>query len=182
MADSSVTTLDCYHKAIFGKFGVGSHKLKVDTIYAGDLGYVTAGAPAAGGDTNIWQGVQMIAIASNDEIHFAWATPHDFDYHFPFYVRWGLYATDASKAATCTTTYDMVDAGDAGADGATALATTIAAKTPGEDVVDWTVWGKGAAGTSDYDYLFLKMVATSCTTADNVKVWCLEIAYTPRTI
>jgi hypothetical protein len=181
MGASTLTALPHYHKAKYGKFGAGSSYLKVDRIYAGDLGYVAAGAPAANGVSDKWQGVQMIPIASNDEIHFPWAAPHDLDYRYPIYVRWGLYATAASKEATMTTTYDYVSSGDTAADGATALAETIPGKTPGDDKVDWTYWGETTPATSDFDVLFLKAVAT-VTTADNVKVWALEIAYTSRTV
>jgi hypothetical protein len=178
MGASTTVTLPNYHKAKWGRAGVGSAFLKVARIDAACLGPVTA-AEAASGVSNVWEGVLTVPIASNDEIHYAWATPYDLDYRFPLYVRWGVIATADNKAATCLTTYDYLDAGDTAADGATALAETIPAKTPGINKVNMTYWGKTTPSTSDFDYLFLKMVATSCTTADNVKVWCLEIAYTP---
>ena len=181
MAASTKVTLDHYHKAKYGNLGAGSPYLKVDTIYAADLGHVTAGAPAANGVSTKWAGVMMVTCATNDEIHFAWAIPHDFNYKFPIYVRWGVYTIADSKSITCTTTFDAVSAGDTAADGATAFTDTIPLITPGDDIVNFTYWGKIPAQTSDFDYLFLKNIAT-VTTADNGKVWCLEIAYTSLTV
>jgi hypothetical protein len=163
---------------------------KSQVFYAYQLGPLTA-AVAAHGATNKWQAIPVIPLADNDEIHFNWLTPYDFDFRHPVLIRWGLISSAASKALTLTTTYSTVDmgasftgSGDAG-DGGTALTQTIAAVTtgnnPGANKPFMSQVGTIEGKTSDYDILEIKGVASGATTADNVKVWCLEISYRPLT-
>lgn len=191
MADSTTTVLNQYHKS---KFHPHLHKPtpkhKVETLYAYQLGPVSA-AVAAHGTTNKWQGLPVIPLANSDEIHAVWMSSHGFDSKNPVYVRWGLISNAASKALTITTTVDTVDfgathAGSATAgDGGTALNETIAAITtasnPGADIPFFSVWGKLNGTSTDFDALFVKLVASGATTADSVRVWCLQVAYRPLT-
>lgn len=186
------TTVHQYHKS--GRFHPELHKpaaaYKRELFYAEQLGPLTA-AVAAHGGTNKWVAAKVIPLANSDEIHFNWLTPYDFDFRQPVLVRWGLIASAASKALVITTTYSTVSMGtgfigsdDAG-DGATVLNRTIAAVTtgsnPGADKPFMSQIGVIEQLITDYDILELKLVASGQTTADNVKVWCLEIGYWPRT-
>lgn len=191
MADSTLRVLNQYHKP---RFHPHLHKpvagTKVETLYANQLGPLTA-AVAAHGGSNKWVAALVIPLANSDEIHMNWAVPHDCDTKYPIFIRWGLISSANSKALTIATTISTVDtgsthagSGDAG-DGGTALAETIAAITtgsnPGQDKPFYSVWGKKNGATTDYDILEIKLVASGETTADNVKVWCLQIAYWPFT-
>lgn len=191
MADSTTHVLNQYHRA---RFHPHLHKpapeMKVETFYAYQLGPLTA-AVAAHGVTNKWQAIPVIPLADNDEVHFNWVTAHDCDTKYPIYVRWGLIASAASKASTITTTISTVDTGanhtgsGSAGDGGTALDETIAAITtgsnPGANIPFFSVWGKKNGVTTDFDILEIKLVSTGNTTADNVKVFCLQIAYWPLT-
>jgi hypothetical protein len=191
MADSTTRVLSQYHKP---RFHPHLHKpaagTKVETLYAYQLGPLTA-AVAAHGGTNKWVAAPVIPLADSDEVHMNWVTPHDCDTRYPIYIRWGLIANAAAKGGTITTTVSTVDlgathtgSGDAG-DGGTALAQTIAAiatgDNPGADKPFFTVWGKKNGATTDYDILEIKLVASAQTTADALRVFCLQIAYWPRT-
>lgn len=191
MADSTLRVLKQYHKP---RFHPHLHKpaagTKVETFYAYQLGPLTA-AVAAHGGTNKWVAAPVIPLANSDEIHMNWVTAHDCDTKQPIYVRWGLISNAASKALTITTTINEVDTGsdhsgsdDAG-DGGTALDETIAAITtgsnPGADKPFFSVWGKKNGASTDFDILEVKLVASGETTADAVRVFCLQIAYWPLT-
>lgn len=171
-----------YHPA----YGKPVPQTKRELFYARQLGPLTA-AVAAHGTSNKWQAIEVIPLANSDEVHFNWVTPYDFDFRHPVLVRWGLISNAASKALTITTTYSTVDmgatlagSGDAG-DGGTALTQTIAAITtgsnPGADKPFMSQIGTIEGITTDYDILELKLVASGQTTADAVRVFCLEIGY-----
>lgn len=190
MADSTLRVLNNYHKA---RFHNSLHKpaaeFKVETLYAYQLGALTA-ARAAHGTTNKWQGVDVIPLANSDEIHALWVAPHDLDFKFPIYQRWGLIPNNATSALTITTTVDFMDLGathagsDAAGDGATAFNETIAAITAAQTTADvpfFSVWGKHLAQSTDWDILFTKLVASGQSGADRLRVFCLQIAYRPLT-
>ena len=191
IVDDARTTVHQYHKA---RYHPQLHKpvphYRREIFYANQLGPLTA-AVAAHGGTNKWVANLVIPLADNDEVHFNWLTPYDFDYTQPVLVRWGLISNAASKAQTITTTYSTVDMGagfvgsdDAG-DGGTVLNQTIAAiatgDNPGGDKPFMTQIGIIEKLTTEYDILEIKGVAASATTADAVRVWCLEIGYFPLT-
>jgi len=191
MADSTTRVLPEYHRA---RFHPHLHKptasLKTVTLTAYQLGVLTA-ARGAHAVSDVWEGIDVIPLADNDEIHVIWPTPLDFDSKYPVYIRWGLLSNADSKAQALTTTVDFIDTGatqsgsDLAADGATALNETIAAITtatnPGTSKPFFSVWGKINGRTTDFDILFLKLVASGATTADAVRVFCLQIAYRPLT-
>lgn len=189
--DSARRVVLQYHKS---RFHSALHKpaadYKREIFYAEQLGPLSA-AVAAHGGTNKWVAIKVIPLADADEVHFNWVTPLDFDYRHPIAFRWGLISNAASKAITITTTYSTVDmgadfkgSGDAG-DGGTALTNTIAAVStgdnPGGDKPFMTQVGTIEQLTSDFDILEIKGVAGSATTADAVRVFCLEIYYRPLT-
>lgn len=191
MANSTLRVLDQYHANVWHPhLGKPVPDYKVDTLLAYQLGPLTA-AIAAHGVTDVWQGIPVIPLADNDEIHAIWVTPYNFDSKFPFYARWGLLSNADSKALTIATTVDFVDTGathagsDVAADGATPLTETITAITttsnPGTSKPFFSVWGKINGQTTDFDILFLKLVAGGATTADAVRVFCLQIAYRVKT-
>lgn len=191
MADSTTRVLDQYHAHRFNaRGGFPMAKRKTETFYAYQLGPLTA-AVAAHGTTNKWEALPVIPLTDSDEVHFAWVTPDDFDYRYPIYLRWGLIANAASKAQALATTIDRLDTGatmagsDAAGDGATTLTETITtistATNPGADEPFFSVWGKINGHTSDFDILGVKLVASGQTTADAVRVFCLQISYTPLT-
>lgn len=191
MADSTTRVLPPYHA---NRYHPHLHKpapeLRVETLYAYQLGPLTAGV-AAHGVTNVWEGIPVIPLTDADEIHAIWPTPFEFDSKSPFYVRWGLLSNADAKALTIATTVDFIDTGatqtgsDLAADGATALSETIAAITttsnPGTSKPFFSVWGKINGRTTDFDILFVKLVASGQTTADAVRAFCLQIAYRPLT-
>lgn len=171
------------------------HDYEVETLYAYQLGVISA-AQAANGVTNKWQGVFVIPLADNDEIHAVWYVPHQADLRYPLYVRWLLHVGDADSAAsTITTTHDKVKmstgltaathmvGNDAAGDGGTALNDTIAAITIEETETENTPfasdWGKinGVSTSNRFDALFIKMVSTANTAADRLRVVGLQIAY-----
>jgi len=189
--NSARTVVQQYHKQKYHPaYGKPVPQTKRELFYARQLGPLTA-AVAAHGTTDKWQAIEVIPLANSDEILFNWLTPYDFDYRHPILVRWGLISNAASKALTITTTYSTVDMGatfagsGAAGDGATALTQTIAAVTtssnPGADKPFLSQVGTIEGLTSDFDILELKLVASGQTTADAVRVWCLEIGYRPRT-
>lgn len=191
MADATLRVLKQWHRRYFHPhLHRPVPKNKIDTLYAYQLGVVTA-AHAAHGTTNKWQGLSVIPLANNDEVHAVWITPPDFDYKWPIRIRWGLIANAASKASALTTTVDFVDIGsdhfgsDTAGDGSTALNETIAtistSTNPGADVPFFSVWGKANAQTSDWDALFVKLVSSGNTTADAMRVWCMQVSYVPLT-
>lgn len=191
MANSTKRLMDGYHLSHFhSHLHKPAPQFVVETMYAYQMGPVTA-AIAAHGVTNVWQGVPVVPLDNSDEIHVAWATSHNFDAKHPFYLRWGLIANDSAQAITLTTTVDFVDMGathtgsDTAGDGATALSETIAAITTtsaaGTNKPYFSVWGKINGRTTDFDALFVKLVASGVTGADTVRVWCLQIAYRPLT-
>ena len=191
MANSTLRVLDQYHANVFHPhLGKPTPDYKVETLLAYQLGPLTA-AVAAHGVNNVWEGIPVIPLTDNDEIHVIWPTPHDFDSKFPFYLRWGLISNAASKAQALATTVDFVDTGathtgsDTAGDGATALAETITTITtgtnPGANKPFFSVWGKINGRSTDFDILFAKLVASGQTTADAVRVFCLQIAYRPKT-
>jgi len=185
MAASTETNLASYHIPRFGSYGKPSRENIVETFYAYQLGPLTA-AVAAHGVTNVWQGMPVIPLANNDEIHFAWKTPNDLDVEYPIKVRWGLISNAATKALTITTTYDRVIEGTTvAADGATAFNDTIPAiatgDNPGANIPFNTKWGKINGTSTEFDILFIKGVASGATTADAVRVTWLQFAYTPLT-
>lgn len=187
MADSTLRVHPQYHS---NRYHVHLHKpaadYAVETLYAYQLGPLTA-AVAAHGVSNVWEGVPVIPLTDVDEIHSIWVTPFNFDSKAPFYVRWGLLSNADSKALAIATTVDFVDTGatmtgsDTAGDGATALTETITAITttsnPGTSKPFFSVWGKINGRTTDFDILFLKLVASGQTTADAVRVFCLQLAY-----
>lgn len=192
MADSTLRVLNQYHNP---RFHPHLHKpaagTKVETLYAYQLGPVTA-AVAAHGVADKWQGIPVIPVADNDEIHAVWMSAHDFDYRYPLYVRWGLLPNNATSASTITTTVDFVDmngdvdakGSDAAGDGGTALTETITAIVAADTTANvpfFSVWGKAAAQSADWDALFVKMVSTGNSSADRLRIWCLQIAYWPHT-
>lgn len=187
MADSTLRVQPQYHAS---RFHTHLHKpapdYKVQTLYAYQLGPLTA-TVAAHGVTDVWEGIPVIPLTDADEVHAIWVTPFDFDSKAPFYMRWGLISNAASKAQALATTVDFVDTGathtgsDTAADGATALTetiTTISTSTnPGANKPFFSVWGKVNGRTTDFDILFMKLVASGQTTADAVRVFCLQLAY-----
>lgn len=191
MADSTLRVLPQYHNKIFhASLGKPAADYKVETLYAYQLGVVTA-AVAAHGVTDKWEGIPVIPLTDADEVHAIIVTPHDFDSKFPFYLRWGLISNAASKAQALATTVDFVDTGathsgsDTAGNGATALTETITtistSSNPGADKPFFSVWGKINGRSTDFDILFAKLVASGQTTADAVRVFCLQFAYRPKT-
>lgn len=185
MADSTLRVLDQYHA---DRFHPHLHKptpdYKVETFYAYQLGVVSA-AQAAHGVSNKWQGIFVIPLADNDEIHAIWVTPHDLDSKFPMYLRWGLIPNNDTSASTLTTTVDYADLGathagsDAAGDGATALNETIKAIVAADTTANipfFSVWGKMNGRTTDFDILFVKLVSTGNSGADRLRVFCLQLA------
>jgi len=164
-------------------------QLKRELFYARQLGPLTA-AVAAHGVTNVWQGVEVIPLADSDEIHFAWITPPDFDFKSPIMIRWLLLPDNNTSAGTLTVTYDTLDLGatHAGstiaADGATTMTTTVAAVVAADTTASIPFFSQTASIeglTTDFDILFLKLVASSMSAADRLRVHSLEIYYYPLT-
>jgi hypothetical protein len=190
MADSTTRRLSQYHSSRYHRH---LHKpapdTKVETIYAPLLGPATAAA-AAHSTTNKWEGVRVIPLDAADEIHFAWMTPHDFSYKDFVYVRLLYIPNNASSGTVITVTYDKVSMGttaigsDAAADGASTFSETIESVTDAQTDADEPLaspWGKIVGSTSDYDVLFLKIVAGTASAADRLHVWGLQIGYHPLT-
>jgi len=180
MATSTTTSLPNYHRNKHGNFGKGSAKYKVKTIYAGEFGYVSA-TIAVNGVTNVWQGIQTLPLADSDEMHHSFSTPDDMNCLAPVYVRFLIISANADDTITLTCSADQVSAGDTAADGATVFTDTIPAVASAANKVAQSKWGKISGGTSDYDYLFIKAIASAAGNADGSKLWAMQIAYTPLT-
>lgn len=190
MADSTTRRLMQYHSSRYHRH---LHKpapdTKVETIYATQLGPVTA-AEAAHTTTDKWEGVRVIPLDANDEVHFAWATPADFSYKDFVYVRLLYIPNHASAGTVITVTYDKVSMGtngtgsdDAG-NGATSFSETIETVTDAQTNIDQPLaspWGKIVGSTTDYDVLFLKIVAGTASGADRLHLWAVQIGYHPLT-
>lgn len=157
-----------------------------DFIDAVVLTPVTA-ALAAHGTTDDWENLRVIPLADSDEVHALYIIPPNVDLIFPIYLRWHLISNAASGGVTLTTTVDKIDmtmdfTGSATAgNGATALDTTIPAITDAEAAADIPFasdYGKinGIARGSEYQALFVKVIASSATSADRCRIVQLEIA------
>jgi hypothetical protein len=69
---------------------------------------------------------------------------------------------------------------DAAADGAVAFSETIESVTDAQTDADEPLcspWGKIAGGTTEYDVLFLKLVAGAVSGADRLRLVAVRIAY-----
>ena len=135
--------------------------------------------------TNVWQGVPVIPLSDNDEIHFAYMIPHNANTKYPMYLRWILLPNNGTSASTIVTTIDKVsttrtwEGGTTVADGATVLDTVIPAIIAGETVVSQVFasdWGKINGSATLFDVLFLTMLSTSNSSADRLRVVALQIA------
>jgi len=191
MADSTTHVLNQYHRE---RFHPHLHKpvpeVKVIEVPVKAMSLVGA-AETAHGTSSKWEHVIVAPLQDGDEAHVVVSTPHDMDTAYPFYVRWGLIADEAAKGVTIETTYDTVDLGatHAGSDDAgepaTAFSETIAAiatsDNPGADKPFFTVWGKVNGNATDFDIVHIKGVTTDATTADALKIWCMQFAYWPMT-
>lgn len=159
---------------------------QIETLYAYQLGVLTA-AHAAHAVSDKWEGVTVIPLADSDEVHVVYMIPHNAELLHPVYLRWILLPNHTTSAATIATTVDKVDmtrnmtGSDVAGDGATALDTTIpaivAAET-GADVPFASDWGiiKGVARGSEYDALFVKLVASGASSADRLRVVAMQVA------
>ena len=178
--DSNNRKLDIYLRSVVNDY-------QVATLYAYQLGVLTA-ARAAQGVTNKWEGVDVIPLADSDEIHAIWYVPHNANTKYSIYLRWQLVVGNADSAAsTLTTTVDKInmtrtaEGSDTAADGATALTTTIPAITIAETETEnfpfASDWGKIVGSATLFDALFVKLVSSSNTAADRLRVVALQIAY-----
>lgn len=184
MADSTELSLFNFHK---NRRRQGPHTMEwhVDTMYAYQLGPVSA-AYAAFGVTNVGQGLPTIPLENGDEIHVMWIPPHDINTKEPVKVRFWVLPNNASSGITLTTTFDYVYAGEANtavvlADGATSLQTTMTAIADTETdagyplLTEWAQVNKGT--TTDYDALFLKVVAGSASAPNRACIYAVQFAY-----
>lgn len=148
---------------------------------------VEGGLPQPYGTTNKGQGLPCHPLADNDELHALVPLHPHIDQRFPIYVRWWLLPNNADSSSTITTTIDKINmtrnltGSSALADGATALNTVIPAIVAAETVADTPFasdWGiiKQAAGFTEFDALFIKMVSTSNGGAGRLRVYMLEVA------
>lgn len=161
------------------------HDYQVKTLYAYQLGVITA-AHAAHGVSNQWNGIWVVPLADSDEIHAIFMIPHNANLKYPMYLRWVLVPNNNSSGATLTTTVDKVDmtrtmeGSDVTADGATSLDTVIPAITDAETTAETPLasdWGKISGSNTLYDALFVKLVASSASGADRLRVAALQIGY-----
>lgn len=184
MAASTETSLMCYHKKR-GRQGPHTLEWWVDTLYAYDMGVITA-AHAAYGTTNKGQGVWSIPLTNADEVHILWIPPHHWNYKEPVKLRYLIFPNNASSGITLTTTYDKVAWGEGAtaatlADGATSLTSTHSAITDAETTADYplvTEWAQVNKGSeTDFDAFFFKMVASGQTGADRARLIAAQFAF-----
>jgi hypothetical protein len=183
--------LDALNRRLLGYLDGREKRFHVETLYAYQLGPVTA-AVAAHGTSNQWQGVPVIPLTNADEIHAAVMVPYGADLIHPQYLRWLLLPDNADSSLTITTTVDTVDmsrdltGSDAAGDGGTALDVTIPAIVAAETTAETPFgsdWGKinGKLRSSTfYDCLFVKGVASGQAGADRLRVFGLQVAFRNR--
>lgn len=190
MADSTTRRLTQYHTS---RFHPHLHKpaaeYKAETFYARDLGVVTAGHRAYGVSAK-WEGVTVIPLDNGDKVQFAWLTPLDFDWKHPVYVQLCYIPDDNASATALTVTYDRLSMGatligsGVAADGASTFTETIESVTDAQTDADKPLcspWGKINGSATEFDVLFLNIVAGAVSAADNLCLVALRIAYRPLT-
>ncbi|MCK5020564.1 MAG: hypothetical protein KAS32_26330 [Candidatus Peribacteraceae bacterium] len=190
--DADNRVLSQYHKKVgHNSLGSPTPQTKVITIDAPQLDPVGA-ALAAHGTSVKFEHVRVIPLADADEIHYVITTPHDFDGRYRYYLRWQLISNNAAGGAAITTTVDELDAGstqtgsDEAGEPATALDTPIPAITDAETTADvpfYSDWGIKIPVESgpDINMIHLKLVASSASGADRLRVMKLQFGYWPLT-
>jgi len=193
MADSTTQKLDSYQTPLFHEaLHRPVHRTRVQTFYADQLDTVGA-ALAPHGVAGKWEHINVIPLANADEIHKVIVVPHDMDVNFPFFLRWGLIPNNATSALTIATLVDLIDVGASQAgsgsagEPATALDETIAAITAAQTTANipfYSMWGKKnpvvvGGDIGRLDIVHVKLTASGQSSADRLRVFCLQFAYKP---
>jgi len=190
LLDSDNRVLHPYHKERWHHhLAKPTPELKVCSFNAVVLDPVTA-TLAAHGTSVKFEHIRVIPLADADEIHYQFSTPHDFDGRKDWYLRWKLISNNAAGGATITTTVDLIDVGsthagsDEAGEPATALDTVIPAITDAETTADvpfYSDWGIKTGQAADINTIHVKLVASSASGADRLRVVELQFGYWPIT-
>lgn len=179
MAASTLSKLLNYHN---GRPGVRvfDNEWEVTTLYAYQMGPLTA-AHAAHATTNKWEGVPVIPLDASDEVHIAWVLPNEMDCKEEILMR-AVWLPNNNSAGTVTTfTYDRVTFNSSvAADGVTALSETITSPADADTDADYPItsmWGKIPGHTTDFDALFVKLVAGTASGADRLHLFAVQFAW-----